>query len=65
MIKLTLENYVAELNGVDWAPMGFLLTEDDYELALWIYAGPAEYVGDMCNATKLLYCLLILEAEGR
>ena len=65
MIKLTLANYVAELNGVDWAPMGFLLIEDDYELALLIYAGPEEYTADMRNATKLIYCLLILEAEGR
>ena len=65
MIKLTLENYVAELNEVDWAPMGFLLAEDDCELALHTYAEPEEYTADMRNATKLLYCLLILEAEGR
>lgn len=65
MIKLTLENYVAEINEVDWAPMGVLLIEDDYELALRIYAGPVEYTANMCNATKLIYCLLILEAEGR
>lgn len=70
MIKLTLENYVATLNPVDNAPMCTYLVEPDYALALHTYAGPSEYpadiyVVDRTNATKLLYCLLILEAEGR
>ena len=70
MIKLTLEDYVAELNEVGDAPMCFCLVEPDYALALHTYAGPSEYptdlyIVDRTNATKLIYCLLILEAEGR